>query len=441
MAKSSSPVEVVGTEKFVESYGAFTTVVNRLQRDFLLLKEDSQRQADLLEEANKSLRDLAIRNRAVTEFLNSILSSVDVAIVAIDSAGRVTHLNSPAEKFFGVTRDAAVGRAYDEIVVPTIARPAGRKATEAPSALTALCQAGESVHANDEEKTILCRDGVARRFITRATPLMDAEGIIFGAVEVFHDISEVRRLEGEMARVEILASIGEMAASVAHQVRNPLVSIKGFAQLIERDLKRTDPNQNRASNILKGAQNLERVIDALLAFSRQETLHRRPTNFNRYVRKIIKSFNAAREGSYPHATAITLTERQPKVFVEIDQLTLREALLNVMRNAAESSTETVSIAVELSADHMTGMARISISDDGPGISPADREKIFTPFYTTKSSGAGLGLALVKKLVAAHEGVISVDSTPGKGATFHIGLPLYRGSADLESEDCDDESDL
>lgn len=426
--------EIKNADNFVEAYESFTRVINRLQNKYLDLKEQSDRQSHLLSEANTSLQRLTVRNRTITEFLNSILSSVPSAIVAVDREGKLTHVNQRAQELFGASARLTLGSQYLEAVTPD------KDSADMPNALSVLGGEFAAQSSSDQqtgigvERRIRCADGHSKMFFTCASPLTDSSGNIYGAVEILQDVSELRRLEGEMSRLEALAAVGEMAASVAHQVRNPLVAVKGFASLIEREAAPRSSSYQHANNILKGVDNLERVIDALLRFSRKETLTTKPTNLKRYLRKVVRQFNERSALSDSAIPKIVFEGADQRVDGLLDHLMFREVVNNLLTNSLESTNSPVQATVRLFVSpEDREKVIIEVADDGPGMSPEIAAQIFKPFFTTKAKGSGLGLALVKKMVVAHDGEISLQTKVGVGTTFRITLPRTV-SSDIQERD-------
>jgi len=416
------------TGDFVDSYRAFTNVLNRLRRQYLDLKGESQRQATALAEANESLQALTRRNHAAMEFLNSVLCSVSTGIIVVDKDRRITHLNPAAESLFGVAVEDAPGRLLQDVVrLDSLSGSSARRA----AVDSAVSPRGVEVTFTDND--------VEKTYLWSSAPLLNKHDESFGSVEAFQDITETKLMERKLTRMESLAAIGEMAATVAHQVRNPLVSVKGFASLISAQPAKGSKNKAHAELILKGVNNLERVIDALLRFSRTESLSLRPTNLNRYLRKIVRQYNE-RSGKDDNLTGptgptgtVSFSASDDKLVVDIDQLVFREAIVNILRNAHEAASEPVTCHVVVgNREPQVETVCFEIRDNGPGIQPDVRRDIFRPFFTTKASGSGLGLPLSRKLINAHGGEIAVESAPGRGTTFRIRLPLSAATS-LPSE--------
>lgn len=411
---------------FVDAYQAFNRALNRMQSKYLEFKEESERQSRLLQEANAELRKLSLRNRAVTEFLNSILSSVTSGIIVVNGSGQISHINPAAERIFGASSSEALGVRLDEVVRDA----SGGALSGSEREPLGLADRDGSQKA---QRRLVVADGSAGIFLCASAPLSDAEGQIFGSVEVFQDITNEKEMERQIRRMESLAALGEMAASVAHQVRNPLVSVKGFASLLAAESGSAKSEKSHANQILKGVDNLERVIDALLRFSRREELTLKPTNLNRYLSKVVRQFNEriaiadvdhSRDAdAYGQRCEVRFTPSEKKISADVDHLIFREVVQNILQNAQESAARPVNSTVRVEfGQEIERTVVISISDDGPGMNAETVDSIFRPFFTTKSSGSGLGLALAKKIVSAHGGALEVVSSPGKGTTFSIVLP-------------------
>jgi len=257
----------------------------------------------------------------------------------------------------------------------------------------------------------------------RASALRDQAGTLTGAVEVFDDVTEIRSLAERAERADRLKQLGEMAAGVAHEIRNPLNGIEGFASLLVRDLPEGDKRRRFAQLIVEGVRDLNRTVTGLLEFTRQRRLERRshdPVALIRAVAEIV-SADATLSG-----VDLTVEDHwQGRGAVQVDGAQLKQVLLNLMRNAVEAAAEThpgagrVSVAVEAAPQ---GLA-ILVDDDGPGVPPESRQLIFTPFHTTKEHGTGLGLAVSFAIVQLHGGTLTVDLAPLGGARFRILLPL------------------
>ncbi|PKN60529.1 MAG: histidine kinase, partial [Deltaproteobacteria bacterium HGW-Deltaproteobacteria-11] len=242
----------------------------------------------------------------------------------------------------------------------------------------------------------------------------EAAGIVF----LFRDITEVRRLKKEIVRNQHLASLGSLAAGVAHEIRNPLSSIKGFATYF-RERYRDNPEDEKIAGIMiQEVDRLNRVISQLLDYARPMTMQRQEITVQDVIRHALQMIETqAREKE------ITLQADLPADIpaAGIDPDRMKQVFLNLFLNAL-GAMETGGILSVALTELPDGCVRIEVRDTGVGIAPQDLGRIFDPYFTTKPSGAGLGLAIVQKIIDAHNAEIHVASTPGQGTTVTILLP-------------------
>ncbi|MDD4052983.1 MAG: PAS domain S-box protein, partial [candidate division Zixibacteria bacterium] len=204
--------------QFKESFETFNKIINNLQRQYLTLEKEYARQETRLEEINHQLRRTIAANRATTVFLNSILTSLSSGVVSVDPVGVISHFNPAAERITGISTARALGRRYDEVIS---AKQGGR--------FSALDTVMSGAEFESEEKVIVNNKGEDIPVSVSTALLHDPEEGPMGAVEIFFDLTKTKKLEEEISRVKMLAALGEMAATVAHEVRNPLGGIGGFA--------------------------------------------------------------------------------------------------------------------------------------------------------------------------------------------------------------------
>ncbi len=426
--------------KFVESYASFNRIINRLQRQYLELKEEFTAQNDKLAEANSRLVELTASNLAANQFLFSIFDAIPVGVITVDRQGVVTHLNPAGSIMLNKKVKEAVGRYYGELM-PKIDDPVG-------GALAAI-ESGQGSTSVEKKLTL---EGDRKLKVSVSTAILkDEVGNCVGAVEVIQDLTKIRRMEHEIARLNTLAALGEMAATIAHEVRNPLSGIGGFAALLERDFEKGDPKVVLVQKIRKGVETLNHTVTKLLNYTRFNELNRIETDFVQYLKSFVDQFRHEQANCGRHV-AISIDDnsltRPGDVVVFIDKLLFRQCLLNVLSNSVEASGPAARIKVALAVyapagipaafankinlDFDESLLEIRMSDNGPGIKTEHRDKIFAPFFTTKSSGSGLGLAVAWKLIKAHGGDIILGESSAAGTTLHILLPARLGNTQLES---------
>jgi two-component system sensor histidine kinase HydH len=251
--------------------------------------------------------------------------------------------------------------------------------------------------------------------------IFDADAQIIGTVGVLRDLTEQVETQRRLIQREKLASLGEMAAGVAHEIRNPLGGIKMATNLLSSgDLGGGALSKEMARSILSGIVEIERIINSLLDFTRDTKLERGEYEVLRILEPVVEAVGA--EGR-ARGVELCYGRVDRDVTASADGQRLRQVFANVMKNALEAiDPRRVDgrVIVNLLAEE--DRAVIEVIDNGAGITPGDREKIFLPFFTTKPSGTGLGMAIVKKIVDLHGGDVGVESAPGRGTRVRISLP-------------------
>ncbi|MBK7141022.1 MAG: PAS domain S-box protein [bacterium] len=398
--------------RFTESYASFTRIINSLQRQYIELKDEFTSQNAELKDTNQKLVDMTRKNLAVSEFLNSILTAVSVGIIAVDQQGRITQFNPAASQMLGMSASEVLGRPYREILPP--GTPVNANALRAS-------ESGKSVES--VEKHLDLPDGTRLALSVSTAILRDDAGRSVGAVEVFQDLTRVKRIEQELGRLSTLAALGEMAATIAHEVRNPLAGIGGFAALLKRDLNIDDPKQKLADKIITGVENLNRTVTTLLNYTRFEEVNKEDLTYTEFVQRSLDQFRFD-NGERLRAVSLELTpeESSYEAKAHIDPMLVRQLLFNLLTNAVEACGEKGSISISvrrLSRDdahekysdklllgHRETVLETTVHDSGHGINAQVLDKIFSPFFTTKSTGTGLGLAVSWKIAKAHGGRLS-----------------------------------
>ncbi|HEV2350217.1 MAG TPA: ATP-binding protein [Terriglobia bacterium] len=251
-----------------------------------------------------------------------------------------------------------------------------------------------------------------------------AGGELDGAVCLLSDLTETRQLQEQIRLKEHLAALGTMSAGIAHEFKNSLASISGYAQLL-RDGNLSQTQRDCAEKIVNEIRSLTRVVTDFLALSKPLTVAAIPVDVRELLLHAMEDLKKI--DNFKH---VALQTEGNWVAVEGDEVLLRQALSNLLRNACEAQRERketarITIRGEVIRQGGREFLKILIEDAGQGILPADREKIFVPFFTTKASGSGLGLALVQKIVVSHNGLVNLESTSPEGTTFSVVLPLLQ----------------
>jgi len=254
--------------------------------------------------------------------------------------------------------------------------------------------------------------------------LFGDRGELLGEVLLFRDLTEVQELKKEVERNQRLASIGRLAAGIAHEIRNPLSSIKGFATYFKERYQDVPEDKKTAEIMVQEVERLNRVIGQLLEFSRPIKLNKVRADIHEMI---THSLTMVQKQAEDRGVAIT-TNLSPAIEeVSLDPDRISQVLLNLYLNALEAMEQGGTLHIGLFLDKECGRVKIVVSDTGIGIKEEDLVHVFDPYFTTKQSGTGLGLAIVHRIIEAHKGEVRVESEPGRGTRVTVVLPF--GSAD------------
>ncbi len=269
------------------------------------------------------------------------------------------------------------------------------------------------------EKEICCQFLETRQvpLLVNASAIPDEDGHPLGYLFVLTDMTRIRELEVELRRNERLASLGRLAAGIAHELRNPLSSIKGFAAILGNKVKDDEKAKEIALVMQREVERLNRVISGLLEFARPPVLKKKRVLISDIVRH---SVNLVEDEARTRGVEIRIKGESRDIYVNVDPDHFAQILLNLFLNALQSMENGGTLKVRI--HEYSGKVAILVADTGHGIPPDQLSRIFDPYFTTKSTGVGLGLAIVHKLVEAHGGSIRVFSTPGSGTRFLIRIP-------------------
>ncbi len=380
---------------------------------------DTQRLEKDFQRINQRLSRKTHELDVSTYYLKKILSHMSQGLLFINLAGTITTCNKAAEIILGVQaleilfchfetcfKDDFFGFSMSEAL-------ANRKV---PSMRTTELGTEEPCRREIEiEARIILNDdceAISERWDESLDP---AQGMIL----LLRDVTVERQLKRLSDRNDRLKELGEMAAMVAHEIRNPLGGIKGFASLLQRDLNNQPELQKMASYILEGTENLNRFVTNVLSYSRPVQLQSRVVELVEQLQKLRTSVQM--DASLSKSIIILVKSDVDSLRLSVDMTLLQAALFNLVVNAVHAMPNGGTITLALAATDKE--AAIHVSDTGTGITPEHLEKIFSPFFTTKSAGNGFGLTEVNKVVQAHGGTVEVRSQLGHGTTFTIKLPI------------------
>lgn len=350
----------------------------------------------------RSMQDLVIK-----ELINE-----DVIVIGLDY--RILDVNESMLEKLGMKRDQVVGR-YCYAITHRQDSPCCGDDHPCPLAECLNMQKpmqSTHVHFNRNNEEIY--------YSISCYPIFENNRII-GAIELSRDITSEINKQKKMLQESKMASVGRLAAGVAHEINNPLTTILTTAMLMQEDLKDGDPFYDELELITNETLRCRKIVSALLDFARQ----RSPTKKHECLSKLIEEvvLLTRKQGAFKDVRVEYVHGAADLPLIQMDRGQMQQALINLVLNGIEATEPggSVRISAELSDDR--AFVEIQIQDTGCGIPAEALHQIFDPFYTTKESGTGLGLAITSGIISQHGGTIAISSTPGHGATFTIRLPL------------------
>ncbi|XKM14106.1 two-component system sensor histidine kinase AtoS [Orbaceae bacterium ac157xtp] len=257
------------------------------------------------------------------------------------------------------------------------------------------------------------------RISTSTTHLKDHQGNIIGALVIFKDITERKEVENLIQQTERLVAIGELMAGIAHEIRNPLAAIRGFVQYLQKDL--IEAEQKEYTNIiLNEVDSINKIIQQLLDFSAPSKHYYNSISINELIEEVLVLINSSHRSNN---ITFTLNLDGTLTALYLDEKSIKQAILNLIINSIQAIKDKGFIHISTSLSKNGKYQLITIKDNGVGINPEIKDKIFMPFFTTKVSGTGLGLSIVQKIVSSHKGKITLqNNVDGKGVTIEVALP-------------------
>jgi two-component system sensor histidine kinase PilS (NtrC family) len=331
----------------------------------------------------------------VTALHGAIVQSVASGLLTVDPQGRITFLNRAGEEITGLSGEEVVGR-LASATLPGFAEAVRR---------------GETEWANARGDRLML--GFSR------FPLYGQGGRDLGSAVIFQDLTALRAMEEQVRRSERLADLGRVAAGLAHELRNPLASMAGSVELLSGSVGLRSEDQRLMAIVLKEAARLETLVARFLDYSRPAPPRLAPQDLAVLAGEVAEVFAAD-----PSAAQVRVVRELAPVTLPCDPDQLRQVLWNLLLNAAQAVHAAGSggvIVLRSGPDGERG-GRLEVEDDGPGVAAADLARLFTPFFTTKAGGTGLGLATVHRIVEAHGGTVEVAGVAPRGVRFTVRLP-------------------
>ncbi len=343
--------------------------------------------------------------RDTRAFASEVVGNMPAALAVVDPAGKLAMVNASLEAFLGRASPDIVGRPAAEVLPGPLLRLGEDpdRESDRPAEVE-----GEFDFGGERPVPL----GVS------VTRIVAEDGTVVGTLFLLRDLRQVRALEEEVRRREKLAAIGNLAAGVAHEIRNPLSSIRGYASYFGAKFDPDSEDRKAAQVMVREVDRLNRVITELIEYSRPSVLARRMTGLGGVVEHSLRLIQPDAQAAGVRVATRGLADA-PEVSIDPDRFS--QALLNVFLNAVQAMPEggVMTVAVGTAED---GRVFVETADEGVGIAPEDMDKVFNPYFTTKAAGTGLGLAVALKIVEAHGGEMRMSPGPGRGTSVVIALP-------------------
>lgn len=409
-------------EALIKNMDAFNEVTAQLQKSYDELQVRIKKLDLELADKNKELEKNLVEKEEVKNYLNDILESLTNGVIVVDRSGQITTFNQTAGSLTGLKPKECLGKTLKDVFPFDLFE----------NLVARLEKNRRETVSQDQDITTPDK----KKFHARvsASPVWDNHGGQIGTVLILQDRTDLRRLEELAHRNQRLREMGEMAAGIAHEIRNPLGSIELFASLLKKDLEEEPEKAKLVQHIRAGVQNMDRIISTLLLFAKSAQPSRQQCDINLLLTELLDGLDDIR---VPDNIKVVRDFGGEEMLANGDRELLRQVFPNLIRNAIQAmpdggelrlQTQKALASVAGQESGKGAEARkyitVTIADTGGGICAEDIAKIFNPFFTTKDKGTGLGLAISHNIIKAHQGTIEAVSEEGKSTSFMVKIPCW-----------------
>ncbi|OGP53863.1 MAG: hypothetical protein A2Y65_11720 [Deltaproteobacteria bacterium RBG_13_52_11] len=357
----------------------------------------------LAEEVRKSGKELTKSREDFSRleaFNRDVIQSMQSGLLTVDRKGQISFLNKAGEKILDIRTSQIKDRPITDLFLD-------------------LNQDFQEGLRSRMETAFQRHDGEEIKLGLSISSLKDHRGNKVGQIITFQDLTLIKEMEESMRRSEKLATIGQLAAGIAHEIRNPLASISGAIQLLKEEKEEGESSQRLMEIILAESGRLNRLITDFLLYAQPPKLNKKKVDVGALVDNTLEVFSRSPQWT----KGIKLTKiMEPNITISADPQQLEQVLWNLFINAVDAMEGKGVLEVKVHKDGKGQAVTLMVADTGKGISPKDINNIFDPFFTTKEGGSGLGLSIVHKIVEIHGGDIAVESRPDRGTTFILTFP-------------------
>lgn len=364
--------------------------------------------AERLEERSRQLADTSLALKMAKLETDDILRHLNSGLLTIDSKGYIIYYNRAAERILGYKEEEVRGMHCEEVF-------AERMPELAASLMDGI---DHNVEHPRKEFDIL---SLKREIVPLglSTSILTDEGSeMRGIIAIFSDLTQAKQMEAKVRMADRLAAVGELSASIAHEIRNPLAAISGSVEVLKGELDVSDENERLMNLIVKESDRLTKILTDFLAYARIDSPTMRKVELCHLISEVVEIIYHHR--SFCDDIKVNFEADESIIYVVGDEDLIKQLLLNLVTNACEAlSGRGGNITFRLAVHERTRKVELYIQDDGPGIEPEHLKNIYQPFYSTKKEGTGLGLSIVHRICSALRLNMSVDSQVGEGTTFMI----------------------
>ncbi len=413
---------------FAVAFGVMTPL--RAFRDRLEAVKSGDLRSSIDVQATPEVERLAgAFNEALDSVNRYLLQGMTGAVITLAVDGTVIGSSPAAEMILGYHEDEIVGRRFSDVFAPAGSGRAQLAALETAISQRRPLTMDEAFIATKDGRPV--RIGVSVSYLRRGERAGGGHDEVVGVTIGFKDLTEIRRLRDQLRKADQLVALGTLTTGVAHELRNPLASMRGLAELLGRDFESEDPKRRYVATMIEAIDRLNVMVENLLLLSADAPPGRDAVDVASLVREVV-AFVRLGLGARPLTMTVEVDQTADVTETRGSHSRLTQALSNIVLNAVQATPDHGAIRIRVSA--ADGLVTIRVHNTGSYIPPEVMKQLFVPFYTTKPSGTGLGLAIARKIVTAGGGRIDVESDPAGGTAFSVELPASARPAPVEPAD-------
>ena len=346
----------------------------------------------------------------IRQYVDRFFENIPSAIITADNYGTITSINNAACQILDCDKNAVLGKNINDERISSKLEPVINLIKDGIEKEAVYIKHILKIKSNgNKEIPVMINTSIQK----------DSSGKLLGVIGAFRSLEEIKNFEESMVRAKNLASVGALSAGMAHEIRNPLTSIKGYAQFIKLELGESNALNEDIDIIISEVDRLNGILDRFLAFARPNQPKLESCNVNNIINDIVKLL--CKDTLPKNIILKTELETLPESALDYEQI--EQAILNVAINAVQAMKNGGTLTLSTRYNESEKVVEIGLADTGPGITNENLEDIFEPFYTTKPKGTGLGLAITSTIIESHKGFIEVKSVPEQGTQFIIKLPI------------------